>query len=311
MMQLKSAGTVAQALSVMVEATSISSADASKLAAFVQSSQEDGNEELGAPAGATYSSSSGGIVGTLQDLYEKAEAQLEEARKTETKSNQAYQMLAQSLKDEIKYAGKELDEAKKNLGASEEAKATAEGDLSVTSKDLAEDISTLATLHQDCMKGAEDFEAETKSRGEELKALGTAKKVITEATSGAADLSYSFAQTSFLQVARSQLSSGVDLANFEAVRFVRDLAQKQKSPALAQLASRMAQAIRAGGSSSDPFAKVKSLISNMIEKLLSEAQEDATEHAFCEKEMAETEAKKADSSDPFAKAKSLISNMIE
>merc|ERR1719390_235690 len=46
--------------------------------------------------------------------------------------------------------------------------------------------------------------------------------------------------------------------------------------------------------SSDPFAKVKSLISNMIEKLLKEAEEDATEKAFCDKEMAETEAKKAD-----------------
>merc|ERR1711988_1519600 len=98
------------------------------------------------------------------------------------------------------------------------------GDLSVTSKDLKEDISTLATLHQDCMKGAEDFEAETKSRGEELKALATAKKVITEATSGAADQSYSFLQT-----------SRADLSHFEAVRFVRDLARKQKSAALAQL----------------------------------------------------------------------------
>merc|ERR1719486_1359488 len=101
-------------------------------------------------------------------------------------------MLAASLKDEIKYATKDLDQAKKDLGASDEAKGTAEGDLAVTSKDLAEDISTLATLHQDCMKGAEDFEAETRSRGEELKALATAKKVITETTSGAADQSYSF-----------------------------------------------------------------------------------------------------------------------
>merc|ERR1719199_899693 len=186
MMQLKSAQSVAQALSVMVEATSLSSADASKLTALLQSSEEDGSEELGAPAAANFKSSSGGVVGTLQDLFEKAEAQLEEARKTETKAVQAYQMLAQSLKDEIKYGSKELDEAKKGLGASDEAKATAEGDLSVTSKDLAEDISTLATLHQDCMKGAEDFEAETKSRGEELNALATAKKVIVEATSGAA-----------------------------------------------------------------------------------------------------------------------------
>merc|ERR1719478_387231 len=56
----------------------------------------------------------------------------------------------------------------------------------------------------------------------------------------------------------------------------------------------MAQAMRAGNGSSDPFAKVKSLISNMIEKLLSDAEADATEKAFCDKEMAETAAKKAD-----------------
>merc|ERR1719311_962244 len=151
----------------------------------------------------------------MQDLYDKAEAQLEEARKTETKNIQAYQMLAQSLKDEIKYGNQDLDKAKKNLATSEEAEAAAQGDLDVTSKDLTEDVKDLATLHQDCMKGAEDFEAETKSRGEELKALATAKKIIKEATS--------FEQVSLLQVG-SKLSSGVDLASFEAVRFVRDLA---------------------------------------------------------------------------------------
>merc|ERR1719207_170500 len=177
-----------------------------------------------------------------------------------------------------------MDKAKKELGASAEAQATAQGDLDNTSKDLAEDVKDLATLHQECMTGAEDFEAETKSRGEELKALATAKKIIVEATSGAQDISYSFVQVS--------MSSGADLANFEAVRFVRDLAQKQKSTALAQLASRMVSAMQ--GNSRDPFAKVKGLISDMIEKLLKEAEADATEKAFCDKEMAETEAKKAD-----------------
>jgi chromosome segregation ATPase len=171
----------------------------------------------------------------------------------------------------------------------------------VTSSDLAEDEKDLATLHQDCMKGAEDFEAETKSRGEELKALATAKKVIVEATSGAADLSYSFVQVS--------MSTGADLANFEAVRFVRDLAQKQKSTALAQLASRMAAAMRNHRSGEDPFAKVKGLISNMIEKLLQEAEADATEKAFCDKEMAETEAKKADKEADIEKLSTSIDSM--
>merc|ERR1719502_744993 len=143
----------------MVEATSLSNADASKLAALLQNTQEseDGSDSLGAPAAAVYKGKSGGIVETMQDLYDKAEAQLEEARGTETKAVQAYEMLASSLKDEIKYANKDLDKAKKNLGASDEAKATAQGDLEVTSKDLAGDEADLSTLHQDCMKGAEDF----------------------------------------------------------------------------------------------------------------------------------------------------------
>merc|ERR1719482_1124764 len=37
--------------------------------------------------------------------------------------------------------------------------------------------------------------------------------------------------------------------------------------------------------SSDPFVKIRGLIEDMIEKLLKEAQEDATHEAFCEEEM--------------------------
>merc|ERR1719395_387114 len=125
-----------------------------------------------------------------------------------------------------------MDKAKKGLAESQEKKSVAEGDLDVTSKDLAEDIKAKATLHQDCMTAAEEFELATKSRGEELKALATAKKVIKESTGGAdgaAEQTYGFNQLSFVQ-----LSSSADLAQSEAVRFIRDLARKNKSPALAQ-----------------------------------------------------------------------------
>merc|ERR1719213_1118991 len=121
-----------------------------------------------------------------------------------------------------------MDKAKKGPAESQEKKATAEGDLEVTEKDLAEDIKTKATLHDDCMTAAEEFELATKNRGEELKALATAKKVIKESTGGAAEQSYGLNQVSLLQVA-----SGADLAKAEAVRFIRDLSRKTKSPALA------------------------------------------------------------------------------
>merc|ERR1719428_1984337 len=110
------------------------------------------------------------------------------------------------------------------------------------------------------MTKAEDFESETKSRDEELAALAKAKAVIKEATGGAADQTYGF-----LQVSRSLLTSSADLANFEVVRFVRDLARKQNAPALAQLASRLASTVRlSSGSKDDVFAKIKGLISDMI-----------------------------------------------
>merc|ERR1719424_2187944 len=283
MLQLKDAASVTDALKVLVDASALSSADASSLTALVQTDNSD--SELGAPAAAVYEGHSDGIVGVLEGLTEKAETQLEKARKEESASLQNYQMLKQSLTDEIKFANKDMDKARKNLAVSAEKKANAEGDLEVTSKDLAEDIKTKGTLHQDCMNSAEEFELATKSRGEELGALATAKKVIKEATAGAASQSYSFLQ----------MFSGADLAKHEAVRFIRDLARKAKAPALAQLASRMASAMKMGAAAGeDPFAKVKGLITDMVATLEQEAEEDATQKAFCDKATAEATAKKDD-----------------
>jgi len=287
MLQLNGITSITQAFSAMVQASALSSADASQLTAFVQSTSEDEDSSLGAPAAAVYEGHSDGIIGVLEGLTEKAQGQLDKARKTESTSLQNYQMLKQSLTDEIKFANKDMDAAKKNLAESQESKATAEGDLEVTSKDLAEDIKTKSTLHQDCMDGADEFELSTKSRGEELNALATAKKIISESTGGAAGQSYSF-----LQVDRSHLSSGADLAKFEAVRFIRDLARKSHSPALAQLASRMSSAMKLSAGEADPFAKVKGLITDMIATLESDAEADASHKAYCDKEMSEATAKK-------------------
>merc|ERR1719504_464657 len=62
-------------------------------------------------------------------------------------------------------------------------------------------------------------------------------------------------------------------------------------PALAQLAVRVRSEVMLGA---DPFAKVKQMIQEMMEKLLAEAKEEAGKKAFCDKEMAETKAKRDD-----------------
>merc|ERR1719284_999535 len=169
MLQLQHAGSITQALSAMVEASVLNSADANRLTALVQSSQESDDEDVGAPAGAVYKGQAGGIIATMEGLLEKAQSQLATARKTETTDLHNFEMLKQSLEDQIKFGNKDLEDAKKGSAASGEKKATAEGDLAATSKELAGDVSTLADLHHNCMTKAADFEAEVKSRAEELK----------------------------------------------------------------------------------------------------------------------------------------------
>merc|ERR1719335_1980978 len=59
MLQLQNAKSVQQALAVMVQASVFSSADASRLTALVQSSQEPEEEEVGAPDPSVYEGKSG------------------------------------------------------------------------------------------------------------------------------------------------------------------------------------------------------------------------------------------------------------
>jgi len=283
LMEINKAGSVTEALSMMVQAEGINEVEGAKLTALIQANNAE--DDQGAPDPATYENQSGGIVDTMNSLLEKAQANLDNARNTETANIQAYEMLKQGLTDEVKFANKEKTEAAQSKSASEEKKATAEGDLEISTKDLNEDIKALAELHHNCMTKAEEYEEETKSRGEELKALATAKKIIVETTGGAVAQTLLETDVSFMQTGDSN----------KIVRFIRQLSKKQHSTVLAQLASRMASTVRFGGSNKeDIFAKVKTLITDMIEKLEAEAEADATKKAYCDKELAETNTEKGD-----------------
>merc|ERR1719433_1883943 len=276
-----------QTLSAVIDAAGFAGIDKQKLVALVQSQNSD-DQEPGAPEAAVYTSHSSGIVDVLEDMKEKAESSLSDLRKEETNSKHNFGMLKQSLEDQMSADTKDMEDEKAAKAEAAEGKATAEGDLGETVKLLKNTKDALATASATCMQVAADHEATVKARNEELKAIATAKKILEDTTSGAASQTYSM-----LQVARSQ--SRADLAGLEVVQIVKQLARKHHSSALAQLASRMTAAIRFGAvAGEDPFAKVKGLIQSMIEKLEAEAKAEATEKAYCDEEMAKTEAKRSE-----------------
>merc|ERR1719181_2330234 len=105
--------------------------------ALLQSQSDDDDLDTGAPAAAVYESKSGGIVDVLADMKDKAESELDELRKAEGNAKHNFNMLKQSLEDQIAADSTDLDQEKAAKATSEETKATAEGDLAITNKDLA------------------------------------------------------------------------------------------------------------------------------------------------------------------------------
>jgi len=287
-----SADNLVESLRLLVQATGISSQDKSTLTALIQSqeaSQQHSEDDLELKSTQQDGEAKGDeILDTLNDLLEKADAELGEARKTEKKLQFNYDMLKQELTDSVNFAKQEMDKSKKRKAEAEEAKASAEGEMATTTKDLAEDMKMLAGIHHDCMSKATDFEVETASRAEELKALATAKKIIQEAVA--------LPQESFLQLSAKRTTirmRDLDGSSSQAAKVIKNLARKLHSAALAQLANRMSAMVRMSYSSGeDPFAKVKGLITTMIEKLMKEAEEEAAKHEYCKKEMGETKKKK-------------------
>jgi len=300
---------IAKSLDAVVNAAGFSIADSKKLAALVQSRSavDTDDDQLGAPEAAVYKTHSSNIVDVLEDLKEKAEEQLAALRKAETTAKHNFEMLKQSLEDQMAADSKDLAEQKTAKSEAAEAKAAAEGDLAKTESDLADAQASLATASTQCMQTAADHEATVKARAEELKVIAEAKEILASTSTGAVAQTYSLLQL----VQHNKLASGLrtqtDLANAEVVTIVRRLAREQHSAALAQLASQISAVLRYGAKDGeDPFAKVKGLISDLITRLESESQADATEKAYCDEQMAKTEAKKSDLQNTIAKLTSKL-----
>merc|ERR1711920_34954 len=249
-----------------------------------------------------YKTHSGNILDVLEDLKEKAEGQLNDIRKAEVNTKHNFDMLKQSLDDQMAADTKDMEDEKAGKAAAEGSKSSAQSDLDMTNKELANSKKQLATAQSSCVKIAADHDATVAARNAELKVIAEALKILTETTSGAEGQTYSF-----VQLETSRLQSRADLAGREVIELVRSLAKKEHSSALSQLASRIAAVARFGTSSrADVFAKVKGLIQDMIAKLEKEAGAEATEKAYCDEQIAKAEAKKSDLEEDIAKMTSKI-----
>jgi hypothetical protein len=272
-----------QSLMQIVRASWVNTEQKSIIEDFLQ--KGDDNDDLSLslvqqPQASTsnYESHGSGLISTLTDLQEKAEAAQSEARREEMEAAHAYQLLTQSLTAELKAQQKQLEDAKKRIASNREAQHEADGDLSSTQRTLDQDVKVLAELKMTCQEKAQDFEQESRSRAEELKALSDAKAVLVGYAGGPTFLQFDEVEGTEEDEQEKSFSSH-EATKQQALQYLQQLSHKLNSPTLAQVA------VSLGG---DPFGKVKGMIEDLIAKLMAERSEAMDRKSWCDQESQKT-----------------------
>merc|ERR1719337_459849 len=276
----KKIGAMVSALKQIVEAEWVDVGSKRKLKSFLQAAakaKEDEDDDLSfdqpQAKQVAYESSSGGIVKTIEEMQGKAEDTLSDLRKKEMSDAQEFAMLEQGLKDEISHGEEKLSTATKSKAANAEAKADASGKLVETTKSKAADEEYAGTLKTECESKASEWEARQKSAAEEMGAIEKAKTILVDGVTAFVQVS---SKTRRWNPDDDEESDTVAATREKVVGILKQLSQTHHSYAFAQLAHM---------ATSDPFVKIRGLIEDMIAKLLKEAEEEATQKAFCDAEM--------------------------
>merc|ERR1719482_493542 len=220
-------------------------------------------------------------------MKEKAEETLSGVRMTEMKANHNAQMLVQSLTDAKELATEKLSDANSLKASLAQASGKAKGELELTQKAKMADMTFLSTLKTDWAEAAKSFEEKKADSKAEMAAIEKAKSILAD---GVKVFLSGFVQTAQSDPYADDSSADDDkraAVRARLVRDLKDLSHKVGSFAMMELAS---------SASTDPFEKVKGLITDMVAKLVSEANAEATQKAFCDEEMAKSKKEQAEKS---------------
>jgi len=190
-----------------------------------------------------------------------------------------FKMLEQGLNNEITHSKESLSAAGKTKAQAAEDQAKAEGDLVQVTKTKASDQEYSNTLRGECEAKATEWEARQKSAQGEMAALDKAKGILADGVKALVQVKSQTHRSSFDDAEQNQDLRATVSHKLDA------LGRKFHSFAFMSLAS---------AARSDPFVKIRGMIEEMIEALLKQAEEEATQKAFCDEEMGKSKKSKAD-----------------
>jgi len=261
------------------------------IAAFLGEGESSNDDAFGpdyaSPEAHGYEFQSGGIINMLKSLLDDFRGQKAKCDKEEANAKHAHDMVMMDLADAV--AGAEKDAASKATTKSnhEEKAALDKKQKGSTEIVKSEDEGTLKDVEAECSEKTASFNEKQQLRADEIEAIGKAIEImssddVSSFIESAAQVGQRMATNSFAQLRSGSGAEATEKGKRHTVReFLAKESRRLKSRTLSLLAERL---------EADPFAKIKGLIKDMVERLLKEANEDAEHEGFCDTEIGKSKA---------------------
>ena len=283
------------------------------LSAFLQQ-PENGNE---VPM-EDYKFHSDGVIGTLEKLLKDFTNEKNEVDATEVKSVSDYDKQLNMHDNEQKQDTKSMEAANKKKEDTISQIEMSNKELSTVEATLRDDKEYLGKLSDMCSDKAKTWDVRLDVRSQELQTIKYVMTMLTDRISGQvgkATVRFMQSQAS-VRVAKAVASDAGAMDELEAEAEAMDApafvqisqhSNAEPTTVISQLLAKSGKALKstlltelagkitsmsASKSGADVFAKIKTLISELIERLLQEAAAEANQKGWCDKATADAEQKR-------------------
>mmetsp|Transcript_138032 Transcript_138032/g.240038 ORF Transcript_138032/g.240038 Transcript_138032/m.240038 type:complete len:768 (+) Transcript_138032:66-2369(+) len=265
----------------------------------------------------SYNARSSTIFGILDQMKDEFEANLSDAQKAELQARKDFAALKSSKEAQIAAGKEKLDSLETESADTGKAISDAQEDYELTNEQRSKDVEYLQNVRVQCQKIDIEWEARSKTRAEELKAVTEAMAILTE-DDAAEHLrkTVTFLQVGAISESESKvrrsraveiLRSAARSPSFDADDLLMEWHGRNSAPSLSGARSKLATL--AVSVQLDSFTKVKEMMDKMVADLKAEQADEVQFKAKCGEDMnsneKETFDKKEQKSDLEAKIDTL------
>jgi len=222
------------------------------------------------------------VIDMLEKLNDKFVEERTSLEREEVNKKHAYEILRQELTDSVRNAEDSVTSKTQRRAKALQAAAGMKGDLDDTTTSKTDDEKFARDTKASCGQKDRDFAGRQQLRADEIIAIEKAMEILSGPDVGGSAEKHlpSFVQQvslpALLQIRSSD--AGRSPNQLRVAAYLHDQAEKFGSQILSALSIRAEQ---------DPFAKVKTMLRDLITKLQEEAGEEAEHKGWCDKELAE------------------------